>query len=300
VRDHTPWLKLIGGVWLGLGILALLWGGFAILPASPADLVPFHLAPAAKVFWQQFQISPWIESIAIFGGIFGVTLGWCLIRRQSWAQTVLVSAHMLLAVYGVIGWMAAFVLRSRPDVWWAGGPVIFFLFVLVNGGLAFFFGSVGTTEALSWLPLRTLPIIPLRCEFCGTPLDPKTKLCPQCDVVPEIVDQHMADAPPSARLVNLSDQTEFWIEPQKPIFIGRGLTGNEINLDNPTVSRHHAQIEFKEGHFVLTALQDSNGTFINDTLVRQRALRDGDEVRFGRARFQFEIVEGQEGQVRYA
>ena len=177
---------------------------------------------------------------------------------------------------------------------------MFALLILVNGGLALFLSSVGTTEALSWLPLRTLPIIPLRCEFCGTPLDPQTKLCPQCDVVPEIVNKHLAVAPPSARLINLSDQTEFWIEPDKKTFIGRGLTGNEINLDNPTVSRHHAHIEFKEGHFVLTALQDSNGTFINDTLVRQRALRDGDEVRFGRARFQFELVDQQEEQVEYA
>jgi hypothetical protein len=284
-------------VWLGLGILALLWGAFAILPVPFSKLVPLHLAPAAKAFWGEIIISPWTESIAVIGGIFGVTLGWSLIQRQSWAQTILVSAHMLFVVYGVIGWMASYVLRARPEVWWAGGPIVFIVFILVNGGLAFFLSSVGTTEALSWLPLRTLPVIPLRCEFCGTPLDPQTRLCPQCDVVPEIVDKHIAVALPNARLINLSDQTEFWIEPDRKIFIGRGLTGNEINLDNPTVSRHHAHIEYTEGRFVLTALQDSNGTFINDTLVRQRALRDGDEIRFGRARFQFEIVEGQERQV---
>jgi len=300
VRDHTPWLKLIGGVWLGLGILALLWGAFALLPVSLSQLIPLHLTAAAKAFWGEILISPWAESIAIVSGIFGVTLGWSLIRRQSWAQTVLVSAHMLFVVYGVIGWMASYLLRTRPEVWWTGGPIVFTLFILVNGGLAFFLSSMGATEALSWLPLRTLPVIPLRCEFCGTPLDPQSKLCPQCDIVPEIVDKHMVLAPPSARLVNLSDQTEFWIEPDRRTFIGRGLTGNEINLDNPTVSRHHASIEYREGHFVLTALQDSNGTFINDTLVRQRALRDGDEVRFGRARFQFEIIEDREGQTEYA
>ncbi len=300
MRDHTPWLRLTGGAWLGLGIVAVLWGIFALLPVSLADIMPVHLIPTAKTFWGEFVISPWIEITAIVGGMFGIVMGWSLVRRQSWAQTVLVSAHLLLAVYSIIGWMASFLLRSRPDVWWPGGPIVFTVLILVNGGLAFFLSSVGATEALSWLPLRTLPVIPLRCEFCGTPLDPQTKLCPQCDAVPDLVDKQMPVLPPNARLVNLIDESEFWVSTDKAMSIGRGLTGNEINLSNPTVSRQHAQIEFKDGHFVLTALQDSNGTFINDTLIRQRALRDGDEVRFGRAKFRFEIVEDQEGQVYYA
>jgi hypothetical protein len=284
-----------------VGIVTFLWGGIALLSQELLGQVPIHLDGEAKIFWGKMTISPWTETTALAGGLFGIVLGWSLIRRQSWAQTVLVAAHMLLVVYAAVGWIAAFAMRSPGSgVWWAGGQIVFTLLILLNGGLALFLGSVGTTEALSWLPLRTLPIIPLRCEFCGTPLDPQTKLCPQCDAVPDIIDKHLAVVPPSARLVNLSDQTEFWIEPDKRTFIGRGLTGNEINLDNPTVSRHHAHIEFKDGHFVLTALQDSNGTFINDTLVRQRTLRDGDEVRFGRARFQFELVNHEEGQVEYA
>ena len=297
MRDHTPWLRLIGGTWLIFGVVALLGGGLALLPISFADLMPMHLLPAAKAFWGEFILSPWLEIVAITCGIFGITMGWSLIRRQSWAQTVLVSAHLLLVVYSIVGWIAAFALRSRAEVWWAGGPIVFTVLILVNGGLAFFLSSVGTTEALSWIPLRTLPVIPLRCEFCGTPLDPQTKLCPQCDAVPDLVDQNMPIAPPNARLVNLIDDSEFWLAPEKAMAIGRGLTGNEISLSNPTVSRQHARIEFQEGHFVLTALQDSNGTFINDTLVRQRTLRDGDEVRFGRARFRFEIVENNKGPV---
>ena len=300
MRDRTSWLKLIGGIWLGLGILAILWGILALLPVSLSELVGVRLAPVARMFWTEFSISPWLEVMVIAGGVFGTLIGWSLIRRQSWAQTVLVSAHTLFLVYAVVGWMVATSLRGRPEVWWAGGPVVFIVLVLVNGGMAFFMSNVGTTEALSWLPLRTLPVIPQRCEFCGTMLDPQTKLCPECDAVPEIVDRRMPAPPPSARLSSLSDDAEFWVSAAKTTTIGRGLTGNDINLSNPTVSRQHAHIEYKEGHFVLTALQDSNGTFINDTLVRQRTLRDGDEVRFGRDRFQFEIVAGQEGQVDYA
>jgi hypothetical protein len=299
VRDHTPWLRLIGGAWLGLGIVVLLWGILALLPVSLSALLPLYLLPGSTAFWAVFSISPWLESIALTGGVFGIVAGWGLVRRQSWAQTVLVSTHVLFLIYSAIGWIAAYLLRSRPEAWWAGGPILFVVMILVNGGMAFFLSSVGTTEALSWLPLRTLPVIPERCEFCGTPLDPQTKLCPQCDVIPELVDTQMTILP-SAKLTSLVDDAEFWVSPDSVTAIGRGLTGNDINLSNPTISRQHAQIAYKEGHFVLTALQDSNGTFVNDILVRQRTLRDGDEVRFGRARFQFEIIDHQEGQVHHA
>jgi len=64
---------------------------------------------------------------------------------------------------------------------------------------------------------------------------------------------------------------------------------NDLNVNNPTISRRHAQIEYQEGHFVITALQDSNGTFVNEERVRQQTLNNGDKVRLGRARFQFVI-----------
>ena len=116
-------------------------------------------------------------------------------------------------------------------------------------------------------------------------------MCPQCDIVSELARGRPEAMLPKARLVGLSDDSEYWIQSGETLSIGRGLSGNDINLSNPTVSRHHAQIAFSEGHFVLTALQDTNGTFVNDTLIRQRPLGDGDEVRFGRARFQFAIVQ---------
>jgi hypothetical protein len=249
-----------------------------------------------QAFLDAVRISPWGEITAALGGAFCIALGWGVIRRHSWAQTVLVPAHLLLVVYAMIGSVTAQLLRTDPELGWAGGPILFVIIILINGGLAFFMSGIEATEVLSWLPLQTSPVIPLRCEFCGTPLDPETKQCPQCDVVPEIIQRHVAVTPPRARLTSLGDDTEFWIEPNKTTTIGRSLTSNDINLDNPTVSRRHAQIEYEEGHFVLGALRDSNGTFINDTLVRQRVLRDGDEVRFGRARFQFSIIDSQGGQ----
>jgi hypothetical protein len=254
-------------------------------------MMPFYLPPAVRAFFEAFHISLWAESAAIVGGLFCTTLGWGVISRRGWAQTVLVPAHLLFVVYAMVGGIVAQLLRERPEMWWEGGPIFFIVLILANGGLALFLSSVEATEVLSWLPLQTSPVIPQRCEFCGTPLDPQTKQCPRCEAVPEIVQKHVTTALPHAKLTSLSDDTEFWIEPDRRTLVGRSLTGNDVNLDNPTVSRRHAQIEYDGEYFVLTALRDSNGTFINDTLVRQRVLRDGDEVRLGRARFQFSIID---------
>jgi hypothetical protein len=234
---------------------------------------------------QIYGISPWAQITVSLGAVLGLIVGWGFAGRTSWVQTIAVPAHWIYALYAVVGAMVALSLGDQ-----GAGTLLFCAAALVNGGLAVFVDSVSSREALSWSPLRTAPAIPQRCEFCGTPLDPETQQCPQCTAVPEIVHRHVAMAPPPAKLTGLMDNTEHEIQPAEKTVIGRGITSNDINLSNPTVSRHHAQIEYKGGYYVLTALKDSNGTFVNDTLVRQRTLQNGDEVRFGRARFRFTIM----------
>jgi pSer/pThr/pTyr-binding forkhead associated (FHA) protein len=150
--------------------------------------------------------------------------------------------------------------------------------------------SVSTSEALSWLPLRTAPLVPLKCEFCGTPLNPPDGRCPQCEAEPQL-GQNVPSRPPDAKLVGISDEREFYITPSRTVTIGRGSTRNEVSLNNPTVSRRHAQIAFEKGRYVLRALEDRNGTFVNNARVRQQTLHDHDEIRFGRASYAFRIVE---------
>lgn len=295
MRGRRFWLGLIGGMWLVAGVIAALWGIGALLPPRIAELFPIRLPHPAQAFIQALSVSSWAGIVAVVGGLFSIVLGLGFVRRYSWAQTVGIPAHLLFLVYGIVGSVAGSLLRSDPDVWWEGAPIFFAILILVNAGFALFLSGVKTTEALSWLPLQTAPVVPLKCEFCGTALDPETKLCPQCSAVPESVQGQLPSVLPSAKLVRLSDQTEFRIDPRKRTRIGRGLRENEVELNNPTVSRHHAQIEYQADHFVLAALRDSNGTFINDTLIRQRTLRDGDEIRFGRVRFRFVIDQGQGG-----
>ena len=71
------------------------------------------------------------------------------------------------------------------------------------------------------------------------------------------------------------------------VAVGKG-TGNEIVLDDPTVSRLHAALEqFAEG-WCVTDLGSSNGTFVNgDRIWASRRLRHGDEIRVGRSKLLF-------------
>ncbi len=298
MRDRASWLHLLGGTWLGVGVLAMLWGVLALL-ASLALPVAAAWVPVPRGRWAGFHLSPWLESTAIAGGIYGVVVGSALIRRRSWARTVLVPAHALVALYSLVGWMAAHLLLIGSTAGSIAGPLLVFLpLILLNAGLALGLSSKWATQALAWQSLRTSVIVPTRCEFCGSLLDPQTQRCPQCDLTPSLADT--GTFPPRARLASMSDGEIFWISPGQTTLIGRHLGEADIGLSNPTVSRQHARIDYGEGRYVLTALHDSNGTFINDTLVRRRALRDGDEVRFGRARFRFEIVKGERDEAQHA
>jgi len=287
MKDRTPWLKGIGGLWLIVGVAGLLWTGLSLLRGSfGAATLPLLGGASSPLL-----IAPWTHITVSGYAIFFLVTGWGLLGRHRWVQTVMVPAHLLFMVYTIVGWVAAFLVQGPSSPGWSGAPIVRAALILVNGGVALFMNSVGATEALSWLPLRTTPLIPLRCEFCGTPLDPRTSRCPECESIPEVLSQGTAVRPPEAFLISLSDQTRFEVRPGQATVIGRGSTRNDINLSNPTVSRHHAQIVYDQDHFVLTALRDLNGTFINDSLVRKRALENGDEIRFGRARFRFVVME---------
>ncbi len=63
---------------------------------------------------------------------------------------------------------------------------------------------------------------------------------------------------------------------------------NQIILDDPTVSRHHAWIKADGEDFLIFDVGSANGTYVNDQRVTEpRRLQQGDIVRFGEATFVF-------------
>ncbi len=64
------------------------------------------------------------------------------------------------------------------------------------------------------------------------------------------------------------------------VTLGRGLN-NDVILDDTRVSRHHAQLRYKNRRFWLTDLGSTNGTCVNDEQISEVALRDGDTISLG-------------------
>lgn len=287
-------LKLMGVIWLGSGAMLIAWGALGLLDISWTQLLPLRFPDPVTNLFQRLHIQPWTGMTAVAMGLLLLVSGWGLVRRYSWTQILMTVTHLLLTVFALAGWIAVYALQRDPLTRWPLGPVIFLAVAIINGGLVLFINSIGTTEALSWLPLQTVHMVPLQCEFCGSTLDPQTGLCPVCEALPETSPELQVLELPKARLIG-EDGTQFLISPGQKTFIGRGSMQNDINLSNPTVSRQHAWIEYIEGRFVLNAMDDSNGTFVNDTMIRQEVLSHGDQVCFGRARFEFLI--GNEGEL---
>lgn len=71
------------------------------------------------------------------------------------------------------------------------------------------------------------------------------------------------------------------------IGLGRGSM-NTIVLPHPSVSREHAVIKRKEGQWILTDLQSSNGTSVNNQKVSSSVLKHDDVVVFGDLVFRFD------------
>jgi hypothetical protein len=290
MSDQTPWLKRVGVLWLGAGGIALLWSGLTFLRGLVRRPMPGALAFLEPAMLPKWLLWPWAQIAVVLLAVFALISGWSLIRRQRWTQTLLVPTHLLFVVYALALWVNGLMVERHLYEGWGVRSFVLLGTIAVNGYLALWMNSVGTSEALSWVPLRTAPLIPLKCEFCGTPLDPASGRCPQCEAEPRFTEPS-ALKPPDAMLVGTADEREFYISADQTVTVGRGSARNQVNLSNPTVSRRHAQIAFEKGHYVLKALDDRNGTFVNNARVRQQTLHDGDEIRFGRASYSFRIVE---------
>ena len=81
-----------------------------------------------------------------------------------------------------------------------------------------------------------------------------------------------------------------------PFEIGRS-SNNDLFIDQESVSRHHARITYTDGVYSLADLGSTNGTYVNDEVVRERPLHDGDQVRIGRSILKF--MTGENVEVHY-
>jgi len=75
-------------------------------------------------------------------------------------------------------------------------------------------------------------------------------------------------------------EKSYRLQTHRPFTLGRD-PGNDIILRDPKVSRHHAEIVFERGFFVLKDLASANGTYVNGKRIRVAPLTHGARLRMG-------------------
>jgi pSer/pThr/pTyr-binding forkhead associated (FHA) protein len=73
---------------------------------------------------------------------------------------------------------------------------------------------------------------------------------------------------------------EYPLKAGVSLTIGRRDT-NDVVIEDPAVSGHHAKIDALEDRFVLIDLQSKNGSFVNEQLVNSHWLKHEDVITIG-------------------
>ena len=73
---------------------------------------------------------------------------------------------------------------------------------------------------------------------------------------------------------------EYQLQDSFSLTIGRAMK-NDVVIQDPAVSGHHAKIDPVGDRFVLIDLQSKNGTFVNENLVISHWLKHGDVISIG-------------------
>ncbi len=109
---------------------------------------------------------------------------------------------------------------------------------------------------------------------------------------PQVLPQqgHHATDKPFAFLDMLAEGGRRYSVTSAAFRIGRH-EDNELPIDDPSMSRHHAQIQRKrDGTFVITDLESMNGVFVNNKRVINAPLKEGDLIELGDARLRFTLM----------
>jgi len=98
-------------------------------------------------------------------------------------------------------------------------------------------------------------------------------------------------SPPILRryLIALEPERDDVYELTRPrTYVGRGAEAS-LRLADATVSRLHGILSLEEGVAFVEDASSTNGVFVNGKRVQRAALKDGDTVSFGTARYQYRI-----------
>jgi hypothetical protein len=104
----------------------------------------------------------------------------------------------------------------------------------------------------------------------------RTRVMTAADMVQE---ERPAPQPPPGRPFLIVEGSRHVNLTQPVVSIGRALD-NDVIIEDPRISRHHAQCRQRYGHYVLHDLESTGGTRINGYPVEECMLHSGDVVSF--------------------
>jgi len=149
------------------------------------------------------------------------------------------------------------------------------------------------------------------CNQCGHRNPPESSFCSSCGIVLDRLDDHtvtlaktdsLQDAAGTSddivvHLADLQGEASLLVRngPQAgtALALSTPLTrlgrhpDSEINLDDITVSRRHAEIEITDDGWVVRDAGSLNGTYVNQQRIDEVGLQHGDEVQVGKFRMVF-------------
>jgi hypothetical protein len=204
--------------------------------------------------------------------------GWGLWNLKRWARSLAIAAGVL-ALLAQIGSGLIFVTGNSA-------PLI---------GLLLFAGAAINALAVGYLTRRLADDVPRDVKpntTMATPL-PTRKLTarPQRSSASDLFQMASMDVAPHAAawLVARSgpQSGQLFLLDRERNTIGRDPGRATIKVDDPLVSRQHAQFNFEEKNVLVYDLASTNGTFVNNRRVQMQTLHDGDVVRVGQTEFVF-------------
>jgi len=143
--------------------------------------------------------------------------------------------------------------------------------------LYYYFQLRSTSSAPAPTEYITPPPVPEPVRSSSKPRPVKSPIGPTQPIDPEPQAAAWLVVRSGARSGN-----QYQLSLKRSKVLGRDPGKADITLDDDTVSREHARVQFENGEFVLYDLGSNSGTFVNGHRVQRQMLYDDDRIGLGR------------------